>query len=74
VADLVRVAIVETEPEADVAVGLLRTEGIPAMRQPTGLMTTGGALGSVGGIMGPYEVLVHAENEVRARELLSGPS
>lgn len=73
VSDLVRVATVETEPEAELAVGLLRTEGITAMWQSAGLGATGAGLGSAGGVGGPFDVLVKAQDAERAQELLAEP-
>jgi hypothetical protein len=70
VTDLVPVATVENEPEAELAVGLLRTEGIAAMWQRTAFSAAGAGLGSAGGISGPYAVLVHPQDAGRARALL----
>ena len=67
--DLTRVAIVETEPEANLAVSLLRNEGIRAMWRMTDIGA--GALGVGGGGMGPMEVLVVEKDAQRARELLA---
>jgi hypothetical protein len=69
--DLVRVALVDTEPEAELAVSQLGLEGIPAMWKQTNLGASWilGA-GSGGGIMGPLAILVDSENAERARELL----
>jgi hypothetical protein len=71
VSDLVRVATVESEPEADLVVGLLRTEGINAMWQPSGDAATGMGIGSIGGIGGPFAVIVASEDAARAAELLA---
>lgn len=71
VSDLVRVATVESEPEADLAVGLLRTEGINAMWQPSGDASSGMGIGAVGGIGGLFDVVVSAEDAERAAELLA---
>ena len=65
---LVRIAIVPSEPEADLLCGLLRTEGIRCMRRVTDVGA--GALDGVAPI-GSREVLVSAEDEERARELLA---
>lgn len=65
VAELVRVAMVETEIEAGVAVGLLRAEGIAAIGQRSDYAPAGFPLGT-GPIAGPFEMVVHAENEARA--------
>ena len=69
--ELVRVALVDTEPEAELAVSQLRLEGIAAMWQQTSLGMTGLMGTSGGGFMGPMEILVHPENAERARELLA---
>ena len=68
--DLVNVATVESEPEAELAVGLLRTEGILAMWQRVGVGAASAGLGSAGGIGGPFAVLVQPADAERARELL----
>jgi hypothetical protein len=70
--DLVRVAVVDTEPEAELAVSQLRLEGIPAMWQQTNLGSSWlmGVGSSGGGISGPLAILVHPENAERAHELL----
>ena len=70
VSDLVRVALVENEPSAELAVGYLRTEGIPAIWRGTSLGATS-LVTSVGGALGPMEILVHAEHAERAQELLA---
>jgi hypothetical protein len=68
--DLIRVAVVHTEPEADLAVSLLRTEGIRAMWRTTDIGA--GALGvGGGGATGPLEVVVLEKDAQRARELLA---
>lgn len=68
--DLTRVAVVETEPEASLAVSLLRNEGIRAMWRMTDIGA--GALGvGGGGAMGPMEILVVEKDAQRARELLA---
>lgn len=69
--DLVRVATVESEPEADLAVGLLRTEGINAMWQRSGDSAAGMGIGPVGGIGGLFDVVVLPEDAERAQELLA---
>ena len=55
--ELVRVALVDTEPEAQLAVSLLEMEGIPAMWKASDMATT--RLFGVGasGIMGPIAIL-----------------
>ena len=69
--DLVRVALVENEPSAELAVGYLRTEGIPAMWRETSLGSASLGVASVGGVRGPMEILVHPEHAERAQELLA---
>ena len=71
VSDLVRVALVENEPSAELAVGYLRTEGIPAIWRETSLGGTSWGGASVGGVLGPMEILVHPEHAERAQELLA---
>jgi hypothetical protein len=68
--DLVRVAIVQNEPEAELAIGLLKTEGIRAMWRPTNFAAGGVSGGWVTGEIGPVEVLVRPEDAERAKELL----
>lgn len=65
------VAIVANEVEADMACGLLRTEGIRCTHRLTNLAATVHADGTVGS-GGPREVLVAASDAERARELLAG--
>ena len=71
VSDLVRVALVDNEPSAELAVGLLRTEGIPAMWRETGLGASSWGAGTVAGVQGPVEILVRPEHAERAQELLA---
>ena len=71
VSDFVRVATVESEPEADLAVGLLRTEGINAMWQRSGDAGAGTGISSVGGIGGLFDIVVSAEDAERSAELLA---
>jgi len=71
VSDLVSVALVENEPSAELAVGYLRTEGIPAMWRETSLGGASWGVASVGGVLGPMEILVHPEHAERAQELLA---
>jgi len=72
VGDLVRVALVDTEPEAELAVSQLLLEGIAAMWKQTNLGASWvlGA-GAGGGIVGPLAILVDPENAERAQELLA---
>lgn len=72
-ADLERVATVENEPEAELAIGLLRTEGISAMWQRAGIGAAGAGFGSAGGVSGAFDVLVQPQDAERARELLAPP-
>jgi hypothetical protein len=67
-ADLAVLEVVASEPEAEVILGLLRSEGIPAIAQKTNF-AAGLADGSLSAA-GPREILVHAENLARAREVL----
>ena len=69
--DLVRVALVESEPAAEIAVGLLRVEGIRAIWQLGGSASGGVNIGSAGGISGAFDVLVLPQDAERARELLA---
>lgn len=60
--------VVGSEPEAEVIVALLRSEGIPCMVQKTNW-----AAGLADGALnpgGPREILVHAENLEKARDVL----
>jgi hypothetical protein len=68
---LFRVAIVNDEPAAELAVGLLRTEGIRAMWRQTDYPAAIAPLGSAGGIMGPIDILVLPQDAERAAELLA---
>jgi hypothetical protein len=68
---LVAVATVDNEPEAELAVGLLRSEGISAMWQRAAFGAAGAGLGSAGGVSGPFDVLVQAEDAERAQALLA---
>jgi hypothetical protein len=68
VSDLVILQVVGSEPEAEIILALLRTEGIPAIAQKTNY-AVGMADASASGV-GPREILVHAENLEKAREVL----
>jgi hypothetical protein len=68
--DLVRVAIVDNEPEADLTVSLLGNEGIRAMWRTTNA-AAGGLGAGTSSTMGPLEILVRAEDAERAHELLA---
>jgi Putative prokaryotic signal transducing protein len=67
--ELAVLEVVGSEPEAEVILGLLRSEGIPCMAQKTNF-AAGLADGSLSAA-GPREILVHAENLARAREVLA---
>jgi hypothetical protein len=66
--ELVVLDVVGSEPEAEIILALLRTEGIQAIAQKTNF-AVGLADASSSGA-GPRELLVHAENLERAREVL----
>jgi hypothetical protein len=68
VTELVVLEVVGSEPEAEVIRALLRSEGIPSIAQKTNF-AVGLADGSLSPA-GPREILVHAENLARAREIL----
>ena len=67
-AELAVLQVVGSEPEADIVLGLLRTEGIEAIAQKTNL-AVGMADASASGI-GPREIVVHEQDLARAREVL----
>jgi Putative prokaryotic signal transducing protein len=69
-ADLVRVAVVDNEPEAELAVSVLAGEDIRAMWRTTNAAAAGLGAGT-GSALGPLEILVWAEDAERARELLA---
>jgi hypothetical protein len=66
--ELVVLDVVGSEPEAEIILALLRTEGIQAIAQKTNY-AVGLADASSSGA-GPREILVHAENLDRARQVL----
>ena len=69
--DLIRVAVVDSQPEAELAVSMLELEGIQAMwRKPDNISVVLGAA-AFGGIGGPVEILVLARDAERAHELLA---
>jgi Putative prokaryotic signal transducing protein len=63
--------VVGSEPEAEVICGLLRSEGIDCEVQKTDL-AAGMADGFPSGA-GPHQVVVHAGDLARAREILDRP-
>ena len=66
--ELAVLEVVGSEPEAEVICALLRSEGIPCIVQKTNLAVGMADASSSGG--GPREVVVHAENLARARQVL----
>jgi len=68
VSELALLQVVGSEPEAEIILALLRSEGIPAIAQKTNLAV--GLADASASSAGPREILVHAENLVRAREIL----
>jgi hypothetical protein len=67
VSDLIALTVVGTELEADMLCGLLRDAGIECMHSSTNM-----GAGALDGVPtgGPREVMVRAEDVVRAREAL----
>jgi putative signal transducing protein len=66
---LVVVGVFGTEQEAEVVCGLLRSAGIECLIRQTNI----GAGASDGlTVVGPYEVVVHAEDLEAAREVVRG--
>ena len=62
------IQVVATEQEADVVAGLLQSAGIESLARQTNL----GAGASDGlSVIGPYEVVVGAQDAEAARELLA---
>jgi hypothetical protein len=72
VAELAVLQVVQSEPEAEVIVGLLRSEGIPAIVQQTS--AGAGMAGGLPGAGGTREIMVHATNLEAAREVLERQS
>jgi hypothetical protein len=66
--ELVVLDVVGSEPEAEIILSLLRTEGIQAIAQKTNF-AVGLADASSSGA-GPREILVHEENLERARQII----
>ena len=69
--DLTRVATVENEPVAELAVSLLKEEGIQAMWRKSDVASAAWGVGITEGVGGPVEILVLAKDAPRARELLA---
>jgi hypothetical protein len=67
-ADLAVLEVVGSEAEAEVILALLRGEGIPSIAQKTNFAV--GLADGASSAAGPREILVHAENLERAREIL----
>jgi hypothetical protein len=66
--ELAVLQVVGSEPEAEIILSLLRSEGIPAIAQKTNFAV--GLADASSSSAGPREILVHAENLTRAREIL----
>ena len=67
-AELAMLQVVGSEPEAEVVIGLLRSEGIQAIARTSNYAVGISDAASSGA--GPREILVHEENLARAREIL----
>jgi hypothetical protein len=67
-ADPVVLDVVGSEPEAEVICGLLRSEGIDAAVRRTDFAA--GMADGFPGAAGPREIVVHASDLARAREVL----
>ena len=67
-AELAVLQVVGSEPEAEVILALLRSEGVPCIAQKTNFAV--GLADAAASGAGPREILVHAENLTRAREIL----
>jgi hypothetical protein len=69
--DEISVTVVGSQPEAELACELLRTEGIPCYHRPTSYAAgAGDGLVSLGS---PREIVVLARDAGRAREQLADP-
>jgi hypothetical protein len=68
VSELVVLDVVGSEPEAEIILSLLRTEGIQAIAQKTNFAV--GLADAASSGAGPREILVHEENLERARKIL----
>ena len=66
--ELAVLQVVGSEPEAEIILSLLRSEGIPCIAQKTNYAV--GVADASASAMGPREIVVHAENLERAREIL----
>jgi hypothetical protein len=69
--DLTRVAIVDNEIAAELAVSRLKLEGIHAMWRKTDIASAVWGVGITEGVGGPVEILVLAKDAPRSRELLA---
>jgi hypothetical protein len=67
-AELAVLQVVGSEPEAEIVLALLRSEGIQAIAQKTNYAV--GLADAASSGAGPREILVHEENLARAREVL----
>jgi hypothetical protein len=67
-AELAVLQVVGSEPEAEIVLGLLRSEGIRAISQTTNYAV--GLADAASSGTGPREILVHEENLAWAREVL----
>ena len=68
--DEVPVTVVGSEPEAELACQLLRTEKIACYHRPTSFAA--GAGDGLDSLASPREIVVRPADAVRARELLAG--
>jgi hypothetical protein len=68
--DLVRITLVDSEPEAQMAIAMLQTEGIAATWRQSAFGATSWAVPAIGGT-GPIEILVRPDDAERAQELLA---
>jgi hypothetical protein len=66
--ELVVLDVVGSEPEAEIILSLLRTEGIQAIAQKTNFAV--GLADAASSGAGPREILVHEQNLARARQIL----
>jgi hypothetical protein len=73
VTELAVLQVVQSEPEAEVIRGLLRSEGIPSYVQQTS-MGAGAAGGLAGAAGGAREILVDEQNLAAARAVLDEQS